>query len=66
MSHLKNTCTSLTSLLQVIREKKLENEGVVEEDLVADAMALFAQLAGQHHKLVREAESEYDSIYEVR
>ena len=65
MSQIKTTCTNLTALLHTIRERKEANEGVVEDDLVADAMLLFAQLSGQHNKLMREAEQEYEKIYEV-
>ena len=65
MSQIKTTCTNLTALLHQIREHKDANEGVVEDDLVADAMLLFAQLSGQHSKLMREAENEYEKIYEV-
>jgi hypothetical protein len=65
MSQIRTTCTNLTTLLHKIRERKEANEGVVEDDLVADAMLLFAQLSGQHCNLMREAELEYEKIYEV-
>ena len=65
MSQIKTTCTNLTALLHKIRERKEANEGAVEDDLVADAMLLFAQRSGQHNKLMREADQEYEKIYEV-
>ena len=65
MSQIKTTCTNLTTLLHKIRERKEATDGPVEEDLIADAMLLFAQLSGQHSRLMREAEMEFDKIHEV-
>ena len=65
MSQIKTTCTNLTTLLHKIRERKEATDGPVEEDLIADAMLLFAQLSGQHSRLMREAEKEFDKIHEV-
>lgn len=62
---IQATCTSLTTLIRAIHAKKLEDGGLVEEDMIADTMALFGQLVGQHHNLVKEAELEYDKIYDV-
>ena len=63
---MKGTCTSLSEMLHKIRDRKLEKEGLVEDDMVADAMQLFAQLSGHHKTLVRQVEKEADSIDEVR
>ena len=65
MSQIKTTCTNLTTLLHKIRERKEAIDGPVEEDLIADAMLLFAQLSGQHSRLMREADMEYEKIHEV-
>jgi len=66
MAGIKSTCTSLTTLLHAIRQKKLDGGGEVEDELIADAMSLFAQLSGQHHRLLKQSEHEYEKIYEVR
>lgn len=63
---MKGTCTSLSEMLHKIRDRKLEKEGLVEDDMVADAMQLFAQLSGHHKTLVRQVEKEADSIDELR
>lgn len=65
MSQIKKTCTNLTTLLHKIRDRKEANNGVVEDDMVADAMLLFAQLSGQHNKLMKEADEECEKILEV-
>jgi len=66
MGQIKETCSSLSTLLHMIRDKKADKENDVPDTLIADAMALFAQLSGQHHALIKDHEADEERISELQ
>lgn len=62
MGQIKETCSSLSTILHMIRDRKADKENEVPDTLITDAMALFAQLSGQHFALIKDQEADEERL----